>query len=124
MLFSVSVRSAGETVEIAIEDANLARTVTAPLDRYQGFELLAALAKALNELPADQTAPLHLQQPCLRSKNPIFQVGLRGTGEIVLSIRPDPIPPIEFDFNVEGASELIVALRKALVIPTPSAATN
>jgi hypothetical protein len=122
--FSVTVRTAGEIVEIVIEDASLDGTITVPCDRHLGFGMLAALANSLSELPGDPTAPLHLQQPCLRSKHPTFQVGLRNTGEIVLAIRPDPIPPFEFDFSVEGASELVAALRKALVTPAHSATTN
>jgi hypothetical protein len=41
-------------------------------------------------------------------------------GGVVLAIRPDPLPPLEFEFNAESLTKLIADLRKAAAIPRSS----
>jgi hypothetical protein len=123
MALELTARPVGDKIEIAIKDDSHG-TITLHLDRYMAFAYLESVASALSKLPSDPTAPLHLQQPVLRAKHPSFQVGLRGNGDITLSIRPDPLPPFEFDFDVSKASQLIEGLRAALTTVAGSSSRN
>jgi hypothetical protein len=82
------------------------------------------LATDLGKLPSGPSTPLHLQEPCFRARDPSFGVGLRGNGDIVVAIRPDPFPPFEFDLPVHAVSKLIDELRRAVVVPPHTGATN
>jgi hypothetical protein len=123
MDFSVTAQISGENIDVEIQVPN-AETVRVSLNRYQGFAVLETIATASGKLPSDPTTPLHLQEPCFRARDPSFGVGLRGNGDIVVAIRPDPFPPFEFDLPTHAASKLIDDLKRAVMVPPHSGARN
>lgn len=108
MTSQVSVTPRVGHVALEISDANGA-SASAELDRHQAFALIASIAQAINALPIDPTIPLHLQQAVLKSKHPSFQVGIAANGDVVLAIKPDPFPSLEFEFEAQGLSKLIAS---------------
>jgi hypothetical protein len=89
------------------------------LDRHRALALMGSIVQAVNALPADPAAPLHLQRAFLKSQNPSFQVGVAGDGKVVLAIMPAPFPSLEFMFDAQTVTKLITDLRKAATVPTP-----
>jgi hypothetical protein len=116
----LSARCSGEKVALELLDASGEVIPLLELDRYEAFEALSSLAQAMSALPSDRTAPIHIQRPVLKSREPSFQVGVMPRGGVVLAIRPDPLPPLEFEFNAESLTKLIADLRKAAAIPRSS----
>ena len=108
----LSVKPSGENVVLELQDAS-GRAISVELDRYEAFAALSLIARAMNALPSNRRAPLHGQKPVLKSKDPSFQVGVVPGGGVVLAIRPDPLPPLEFEFDTEALATLIADLRKA-----------
>jgi hypothetical protein len=106
-----------DRVLLELSDANGA-AASVRLDRHEAFAMMAAIAQGVNGLPADPAAPLHLQHPVLKSKNPSFQVGIANDGDVVLAIMPAPFPSLEFEFDPQALTKLIADLRKAANVPT------
>ena len=88
------------------------------LDRDGAFAALLSVAQALNALPlSDRDIPLVGQKAFFRSTDPSFQVGLTSTGKVILALKPEPLPMIEFEFDAETVAKLIAALIKASTLP-------
>ena len=77
-----------------------------------------SVAQALNALPlSDRDIPLVGQKAFFRSTNPSFQVGPASTGNVILALKPEPLPMMEFEFDAETVAKLIAALNKASTLP-------
>jgi hypothetical protein len=124
MTSQASVTPRGSHVALEISGANGA-SASLELDRHQAFALIVSIAQVISALPTDPITPLHLQRPVLRSKHPSFQVGIAADGDVVLAIKPDPFPSMEFEFEAQGLSKLIADLRAAAIVPAhPSGDAN
>jgi hypothetical protein len=112
----ISVKPAGDYIEVAIRDDN-DRYVSVQADRHQSFAMIVSIVQALGSLPLDRKASILGQQPVLTSNDPSFQVGVTPSGGIILTIRPDPFPPLAFEFDAQSVAKLINDLRIAANIP-------
>ena len=112
----ILVTPAGNHIALTIRDDN-DQSFSAQADRHQSFALILSIVQALESLPLDRKAPIEGQQPALTSNDPSFQVGVTPSGGIVLTIRPDPFPPLAFKFDAQSVAKLINDLRTAANIP-------
>ncbi len=112
----ILVTPAGNHIALTIRDDN-DQSLSAQADRHESFAVILSIVQALRALPFDREASIHGQQPVLTSKNPPFQVGVTPNGGIMLAIRPDPFPPLEFEFDAQSCAKLINDLRIAANIP-------
>lgn len=112
----ISLKPAGDYIEVTIRDDN-ERSVSVQADRHQSFAMIVSIVQALESLPLDRKAAIYGQQPVLTSNDPSFQVGVTPNGGIMLTIRPDPFPPLAFEFNAQSVAKLINDLRIAANIP-------
>src|ERR1700730_7149207 len=108
----ISVKPAGGYIEVTIRDDN-DHSVSVQADRHQSFAMIVSIVQALGSLPLDREAPILEQQPVLTSNDPSFQVGVTPSGGIILTIRPDPFPPLAFEFDAQSVAKLINDLRIA-----------
>jgi hypothetical protein len=53
----ISVRPAGDYIEVAIRDDN-GRSVSVQADRHQSFAMIVSIFQALGSLPFDRKAPI------------------------------------------------------------------
>lgn len=112
----ISMKPTDDHIEVTIRDDN-GQSASAQIDRHQSFAVILSIVQVLGKLPLDREASLHGQQPVLTLKNPFFQVGVTPNGGIMLAIRPDPFPPLEFEFDAQLVAKLINDLRTAATIP-------
>ncbi len=99
-------------------------SVCLELNKDQAFAVMESIAQGINALPRDPKVPLHLQRAVLNSRGPAFQVGIGGDGHVVLAIKPEPLPPMLFEFDAEALSKLISDLRKAANVPNHQAGSK
>lgn len=111
-----SVKPIGDYIELTIRDDN-GQSASVQIDHHGSFAVILSIVQALRALPFDREAQIHGQQPVLTSKDPSFQVGVTPNGGIMLAIRPDPFPPLEFEFDAQVVAKLINDLRIAANIP-------
>ena len=105
----LSATANGDHVALEISDAS-GKSASLQLDRRQAFLVIESIVQAIQALPADPTIPIHLQRAVLKSKHPSFQVGIAADGDVILAIKPDPFPPLEFEFETQGLDKLIADL--------------
>ena len=88
------------------------------LDRDGAFAALLSVAQALNALPlSDRDIPLVGQKAFFRSTKPSFQVGLASRGNVILGVKPEPLPMIEFEFDAETVAKLLRPLTRLARCP-------
>ena len=117
MTTRVTATTQNNLVLLEIEGAN-ERTVSVELSAHQAAALILSLGQAVKSLPSDPIVPLHLQAAVLKATDPSFQVGLAPSGNVLLAIKPEPFPVLEFEFEAQSLSKLISDLRAAATIPT------
>jgi hypothetical protein len=113
----LSATANGDHVALEISDAS-GKSASLQLDRRQAFLVIESIVQAIQALPTDPTIPIHLQRAVLKSKHPSFQVGIAADGDVILAIKPDPFPSLEFEFEAQGLSKLIADLRAAANVPS------
>jgi len=123
MKSQVTVRTSGAAVEFRIADANGA-SAAIPLSRRETFGVVALLLKALEDLPPDTEAPLHLQKPGLTIKDPTCAVGVVDGELLALAMKTPHIPTIEFHISKMAAGQLSKALAKAASLPASTPSRN
>jgi hypothetical protein len=123
LMAEISMKPAGDHIEVTIRDDN-GQSASAQIDRHQSFAMILSIVQVLGKLPLDREAPLHGQQPVLTLKNPSFQIGVTPNGGIMLAIRPDPFPPLEFEFDAQLVAKLIDDLRIAANVPAQGGTTS
>ncbi len=112
-----TAKAVGDRISLSISDDN-GRTATIEANTHSIFDILQAIYHELRELPVNPSNPIPGQKPVMRSIQPSFQIGASSsTGDVVLVIRPDPLPPMEFYFDDERLQKLIEGLNIAAAIP-------
>ena len=117
MTTRVTATTQNNLVLLEIEGAN-GTTVSVEMSGHQAAALILSLGQAVKSLPSDPIVPLHLQAAVLKATDPSFQVGLAPSGNVLLAIKPEPFPVLEFEFEAQSLSKLISDLRAAATIPT------
>jgi len=110
-------------IDVAIETANGEKTQLR-LSKRESLELLLALLKALNALPADSESPLHLRAPALKIQDPTFATSLREDGAVVLTFKDPQLPSLEFTLPKEAAADLAADLGTLATLPASTPTRN
>jgi hypothetical protein len=114
MMIQIQADAVGSDIELRLSD----KTANAVfrLNSHDVTILLLKVCQAIQSPPGDPTAPLGAESPTLIAW-PSLQVGTTLDGELALRIRPDPLPPMEFRMDDDGARNLIEGLSRGLAMP-------
>ena len=113
----MEVHASGEDVAFEIEDAH-GNPARFQLGRHQTAMLILRAHEEMRNLPPLQ-GELHqeTQPPFLRGRPAIMELAIAESGDIVLALRLDPFPTIQYLIDDHIAS--ILASDLAQIIATP-----